>query len=1064
MWIVQLALRRPYTFVIMAMAIVILGVLATVRMPTDIFPEIDIPVVSVIWTYAGVSPEEMAEAITVRSERGITIGVNDIEHLESSSLPGLAIIKVFFHPRAKVESAVAQLAAATQASLRTLPVGTQPPNILRYNASSVPILQLGISSDSLSEQQLYDFGYNFIRTQLANVEGATFPLPYGGRPRQVTIDLDPRALYAQGISPQEVVQAVNAQSLILPSGTVKLGAQEFAVRLNSSPDLVSAFNRLPVKQSRNNTTVYVSDVAHVRDGYTVQTNIVRHNGQKGALLTVLKNGGSSTLEIVEQIKAILPRIRSTLPPSLNLKLLFDQSIFVRAAIAGVLREATMAALLTGLMILLFLGSWRSTIIVCVSIPLSILTSLAVLNLLGETINVMTLGGLALAVGILVDDATVEIENIHRNLGMRKPIVQAILDGAMQIAVPAFVSTLCICIVFVPVIFLTGAARYLFTPLALAVVLAMMASYLLSRSLVPTMVRYLLAGEVARYSGEGGAIEDQAGFFAGIHHGFQAGFEKMRRRYRGLLGQALAHRKLVAVCSLGICAASLALLPYLGEDFFPQVDAGQIRLHVRAPAGTRIEETERYFAQVENTIRRIIPAAELVDILDNIGLPYSGFNLAFSDSVTIGAYDGEIMVSLRPGEHAPSSQYVRRLRTELRRQFPELTVFMQPADIVSQILNFGLPAPIDVQVVGPLANAKANYALARRMTMRMRAIPGAEDVHIHQVVDAPELMFRVDRTRARQLGLTQSDVSNSLLISLSSSAYVAPNYWIDPRNGVDYPIAAQTPQYVLDSTAELLRTPIHAGVNEAPQLLANLGRLERDTTPAVVNHYNVQPLYDIYANVQDRDLGAVAGDVDRVIREFTPQLPKGSFIETRGQVSTMRSSFVGLGVGMVFAILLVYFVMVVNFQSWLDPFIILMALPGALSGIVLMLYLTQTTLSVPSLMGAIMSIGVATANSILLVNFANDLREDGVDALSAALEAGHTRLRPVVMTALAMIVGMLPMALGLGEGGEQNAPLGRAVIGGLLVATVATLIFVPVVYSVLRRTPPRHGRRAGMESI
>ncbi|MGA2117190.1 MAG: efflux RND transporter permease subunit [Bryobacteraceae bacterium] len=1046
MWIVQLALRRPYTFVIMAMAI------------------IDIPVVSVIWTYAGVSPEEMAEAITVRSERGITIGVNDIEHLESSSLPGLAIIKVFFHPRAKVESAVAQLAAATQASLRTLPVGTQPPNILRYNASSVPILQLGISSDSLSEQQLYDFGYNFIRTQLANVEGATFPLPYGGRPRQVTIDLDPRALYAQGISPQEVVQAVNAQSLILPSGTVKLGAQEFAVRLNSSPDLVSAFNRLPVKQSRNNTTVYVSDVAHVRDGYTVQTNIVRHNGQKGALLTVLKNGGSSTLEIVEQIKAILPRIRSTLPPSLNLKLLFDQSIFVRAAIAGVLREATMAALLTGLMILLFLGSWRSTIIVCVSIPLSILTSLAVLNLLGETINVMTLGGLALAVGILVDDATVEIENIHRNLGMRKPIVQAILDGAMQIAVPAFVSTLCICIVFVPVIFLTGAARYLFTPLALAVVLAMMASYLLSRSLVPTMVRYLLAGEVARYSGEGGAIEDQAGFFAGIHHGFQAGFEKMRRRYRGLLGQALAHRKLVAVCSLGICAASLALLPYLGEDFFPQVDAGQIRLHVRAPAGTRIEETERYFAQVENTIRRIIPAAELVDILDNIGLPYSGFNLAFSDSVTIGAYDGEIMVSLRPGEHAPSSQYVRRLRTELRRQFPELTVFMQPADIVSQILNFGLPAPIDVQVVGPLANAKANYALARRMTMRMRAIPGAEDVHIHQVVDAPELMFRVDRTRARQLGLTQSDVSNSLLISLSSSAYVAPNYWIDPRNGVDYPIAAQTPQYVLDSTAELLRTPIHAGVNEAPQLLANLGRLERDTTPAVVNHYNVQPLYDIYANVQDRDLGAVAGDVDRVIREFTPQLPKGSFIETRGQVSTMRSSFVGLGVGMVFAILLVYFVMVVNFQSWLDPFIILMALPGALSGIVLMLYLTQTTLSVPSLMGAIMSIGVATANSILLVNFANDLREDGVDALSAALEAGHTRLRPVVMTALAMIVGMLPMALGLGEGGEQNAPLGRAVIGGLLVATVATLIFVPVVYSVLRRTPPRHGRRAGMESI
>ncbi|MGO9967324.1 MAG: efflux RND transporter permease subunit [Bryobacteraceae bacterium] len=1064
MWIVQLALRRPYTFVIMAMAIVILGVLATVRMPTDIFPEIDIPVVSVLWTYAGVSPQEMAEAITVRSERGITISVNDIEHLESSSLPGLAVIKVFFHPRAKVEAAVAQLASATQASLRTLPPGTQPPNILRYNASSVPILQLGISSDTLSEQELYDLGYNFIRTQLANVEGATFPLPYGGRPRQVTIDLDPRALYAQGISAQEVVQAVNLQSLILPSGTVKLGAQEYAVRMNSSPELVSAFNRLPVKQSKNNTTIYVGDVAHVRDGYTVQTNIVRHNGARGALLTVLKNGGSSTLEIVEQIKAMLPRIRSTLPPSLNLKLLFDQSIFVRAAIAGVLREATMAALLTGLMILLFLGSWRSTIIVCVSIPLSILSSLAVLNLLGESINVMTLGGLALAVGILVDDATVEIENIHRNLGMRKPIVRAILDGAMQIAVPAFVSTLCICIVFVPVVFLTGAARYLFTPLALAVVLAMMASYLLSRTLVPTMVRYLLAGEVARYSGEGGAIEDKAGFFAGVHHRFQSGFEKMRNRYRGLLGQALAHRKLVAACFLAICVVSLALIPYLGEDFFPQVDAGQIRLHVRAPAGTRIEETERYFAQVENTIRRIVPPAELVDILDNIGLPYSGFNLAFTDSVTIGAFDGEIMVSLRPGEHAPSSQYVRRLRTELRREFPELTIFLQPADIVNQILNFGLPAPIDVQVVGPLTNDKANFALARRMETRMQSIPGAEDVHIHQVVAAPELLFRVDRTRARQLGLTQSDVSNSLLISLSSSAFIAPNYWIDPRNGVDYPIAAQTPQYVVDSTAELLRTPIHAGATEAPQLLANLGRLERDTTPAVVNHYNVQPLYDIYANVQDRDLGAVAGDVDRVIRDFTPQLPKGSFIETRGQVSTMRSSFVGLGVGMVFAILLVYFVMVVNFQSWLDPFIILMALPGALSGIVLMLFVTQTTLSVPSLMGAIMSIGVATANSILLVNFANDLREDGVDALTAALEAGYTRLRPVLMTALAMIVGMLPMALGLGEGGEQNAPLGRAVIGGLLVATMATLIFVPVVYSVLRLTPPRHGRRAGMESI
>jgi len=742
--------------------------------------------------------------------------------------------------------------------------------------------------------------------------------------------------------------------------------------------------------------------------------------------------------------------------------MFDQSVFVRSAIAGVLREAVIAALLTGLMILLFLGSWRSTIIVCVSIPLSILTSLAVMNLMGETINVMTLGGLALAVGILVDDATVEIENIHRNLGQRKPILQAILDGAMQIATPAFVSTLCICIVFVPVIFLTGAARYLFTPLALAVVLAMMASYLLSRTLVPTMVRYLLAAEVERYSGEEGAIEEQGhGLFGGIHAAFQRRFEALRHGYRGLLESALAHRPLVFGGFILICGACLALAPFLGEDFFPQVDAGQIRLHVRAPAGTRIEETERYFAQVESSIRQVIPPAELSDMLDDIGLPYSGFNIAMSDSATIGDFDGEVLVSLRPGEHASTWEYIRKLRTRLIREFPNLTFFFQPADIVGQILNFGLPAPIDVQVVGPLANAPRNYALARQIETRLARIPGAVDVHIHQVVDVPELRFDVDRTRARELGLSQQDVADSMLISLSSSTQIAPNYWIDPRNSVDYPISVMTPQFRVDSTSELLRTPIHAAA-ASPQLLANVGSLRRDTTASVVNHYDVQPLYDVYANVQDRDLGAVANDVDAVIRGFTPKLPKGSFIETRGQVATMRSSFAGLAIGLLFAILLVYFVMVVNFQSWLDPFIILMALPGALAGIVLMLFVTQTTLSVPSLMGAIMSIGVATANSILLVNFANDLRATGADAPTAALEAGFTRLRPVIMTALAMIVGMLPMALGLGEGGEQNAPLGRAVIGGLLLATVATLFFVPVVYSLLRRTPPRFGRNAEVE--
>jgi len=1057
MWIVQLALRRPYTFVIMAMLIVILGGLAIVRMPTDIFPEIDIPVVSVIWTYAGVSPEEMAEVITVRCERAFTTMVNDIEHMESQSLPGLAVIRVFFHPKASVDAAVGQLAAASQSVLKSLPTGITPPNVIRFNASAVPILQLGISSDSLPEQQLYDLGYNFIRTQMANVQGASFPLPYGGKPRQISVDLNPQALYAQGISAAEVTDAINSQSLILPSGTVKIGAQEYTVKLNSAPELAAAFNRLPVRQSHG-TTVYVGDVAHVRDGYAMQTNIVRHNGSRAALLTVLKNGGSSTLDIVRELKQMLPRIQSTLPPSLNLRLMFDQSIFVRAAISGVLREAIVAAMLTGLMILLFLGSWRSTIIVCISIPLSILTSLAILNLLGETINVMTLGGLALAVGILVDDATVEIENIHRNFGLGKPILRAILEGAMQIATPAFVSTLCICIVFVPVIFLTGAARYLFTPLALAVVLAMLASYLLSRTLVPTMVRYLLAGEAERYHGDEGVMADRrGGFFAGIHHTFQDRFERMRDGYRSLLASALAHRQLVAVGFFLICASCLALAPFLGEDFFPQVDAGQIRLHVRAPSGTRIEETERYFAQVESALHRVIPAAELTDIVDNIGLPYSGVNLAMSDTATIGPSDGEILVSLRAGDHGSTWGYIRELRTLLNREFPALTFFFQPADIVGQILNFGLPAPIDIQVVGPLQNAKANYALAQQIQRRLTLIPGAADVHIHQVVDVPELRFQVDRTRAGQLGFTQKNVADSLLISLSSSVQVSPNYWIDPRNSVDYPVSVMTPQYRVDSTSELLRTPIHAGMKPAPQLLTNVGMLGRDTTASVVNHYNVQPLYDVYANVQDRDLGAVAHDVDRVLAELESRIPPGSFVETRGQVATMRSSFVGLGIGLIFAIVLVYFVMVVNFQSWLDPFIILMALPGALSGIVLMLYVTQTTLNVPSLMGAIMSIGVATANSILLVNFANDLRETGSDSISAALEAGFTRLRPVLMTALAMIVGMLPMALGWGEGGEQNAPLGRAVIGGLLMATVATLFFVPVVYSVLRRTPPRYGR-------
>jgi multidrug efflux pump subunit AcrB len=1053
MWIVRLALKRPYTFVVMALVIVILGVVAIFRMPTDIFPEINIPVASVIWSYSGMSPEEMAEIITIRCERGFTTSVNDIEHMESQSLPGVAVIKIFFYPNAKIEAAVAQLAASSQSVLHSLPTGIFPPAILRYNASSVPILQLSISSETMSEQAIYDYGYNYIRTQMANVQGASFPLPFGGRPRQIMVDIDPRALYAQGLSASDVATAINAQNIILPSGTAKIGRREYNIRLNGSPEFVEAFNNLPVKQTHG-STIYIRDVAHVRDGYAVQTNIVRHNGNRGALLTVLKTGGASTLDIVKRLKEILPRVRSTLPAALNLKLLFDQSVFVKAAISGVLKEAVSAALLTALMILLFLGSWRSTVIVCISIPLSILTSLAILHLLNETINVMTLGGLALAVGILVDDATVEIENIHRNLGQGKPILRAILDGAQQIAVPAFVSTLCICIVFVPVIFLTGAAKYLFTPLALAVVLAMAASYILSRTLVPTMVKYLVRSEVARYRVPEGEEEGGGGLFWGIHHGFHRGFERMRYGYRRLLESALLHRGLVTLGFVLITVTCAALYPFIGTDFFPQVDAGQIRVHVRASAGTRIEETEQIFARVENTVRRVIPRHELSDILDNIGLPTSGFNIAFSDSGTIGSFDGEILVSLKPEDHGPTGDYIRELRRRLNAEYPDLTFFFQPADIVGQTLNFGLPAPIDVQVVGPLSNAPANYQIAKQIEARVARIRGAVDVHVHQVLNVPELRLHVDRTRAEQVGLSQRNVADSLLVSLSSSMQTTPNYWINPANAIDYPVAVQTPEYRVDSTEALLATPIHAPNSSTPQLLSNLAQLDRGTTASVVDHYNVQPLYDIYANVQDKDLGSVAGEVDRVMAEFRPRLPRGSFFEMRGQVQTMRSSFIGLGIGLIFAILLVYFVMVVNFQSWLDPFIILMALPGALSGILLMLFLTQTTVSVPSLMGAIMSIGVATANSILLVNFANDLRRTGDDAHTAALEAGYTRLRPVMMTALAMIVGMAPMALGIGEGGEQNAPLGRAVIGGLLMATFATLFFVPVVYSALRHKAPQ----------
>jgi multidrug efflux pump subunit AcrB len=1046
MWIVRLALRRPYTFVVMGLVIVLLGGLAIATTPTDIFPEIEIPVVSVIWNYEGLTTDEMAARVTTFSEYTISSAVSDVRRIESQTYPGVGVIKIYFQPNVNVEAALAQVTAVSQTILRRMPPGAVPPFIIQYNASSVPIIQLGLSSTVLSEAQLYDYGIYRVRQQIAPIQGITLPLPYGGKPRQIMVDLDPQALLARSISAADVSNAINLQNLTLPSGTVKLGAREYRVSLNSSPEAVAALNDLPVKYV-NGTVVYVRDVAHVRDGFAVQTNVVRQDGRRSVLLTVIKKGGASTLSIVRQLKDLLPTIRASAPAGLEIKELFDQSLFVRAAIMGVLVEGAIAASLTGLMVLLFLGSWRSTLVVVTSIPLSILTSVAILSALGQTLNVMTLGGLALAVGILVDDATVEIENIHRNLGLGTRLVQAILDGAQQIATPAFVSTLSICIVFVPVVFLTGPAKYLFTPLAMAVVFAMLASYLLSRTIVPTLVRYLLATE----SHDRGAAPAAPGLFGRLHEAFQRRFERLCAAYMRTLETALARPgRVVAVFAL-LVLSGLVLLPFVGRDFFPTVDTGQFRLHVRAPAGTRIEETEQVFADVEAAIRRMIPKEEIQLVIDNIGQPQP-INLGFTDSVTIGPADGEILVSLNPERHQPTERWMKLLRERLPREFPGVTFFFQPADIVSQILNFGLPAPIDVQVTG--FNQRATHDVAVELAARLARIPGAVDVHLDQVVNSPNLQVNVDRTRAAELGLTQRDVANSLLVSLSSSAVVSPNYWSDPRSGINYVVAVQTPQNRVDSVNTLLNTALTTGRPGPPQLLGNLATLQRRDVPAVISHSNVQPVFDVYANVQDRDLGGVAADVQKVVAELRPTLPPGHTIAVRGQVESMTSAFLRLGLGLIFAVLLVYLLMVVNFQSWLDPFIIITALPAGFCGIVWMLFVSHTTFSVPALMGAIMSVGVATANSILMVTFANDQMLEGHDARSAALAAGATRLRPVMMTALAMIIGMLPMSLGLGEGGEQNAPLGRAVIGGLAVATFATLFLVPVVYSLLRRRPPR----------
>jgi multidrug efflux pump subunit AcrB len=1038
MWIVKLALRRPYTFVVMALLIFILGAVAIRTTPTDIFPVIRIPVVSLIWQYNGLPPAQMEKYITTFSEYTVSSGVNDVRSIESTTVNGAAVIKIYFQSNVNVDGALAQVTALSQTILRRMPTGTVPPLIIQYDASSVPIIQLSLASNTLSESQLYDFGIYRVRQAIAPVKGTRLPLPYGGKPRQIMVDLDPQAMLAKGITPNDVNNALAAQNLSLPTGTVKIGGTDYVVGMNSNPEDIRSLNDVPIKPV-NGSMVYVRDVAHVRDGFGVQTNIVRNMGRRSALLTVLKTGQESTLDVVQGIKDALPALRATYP-DIEITELFDQSVFVKAAVSGVVLEGCVAALLTATMILLFLGSWRSTFIVAVSIPLSILTSLMILSLTGQTLNIMTLGGLALAVGILVDDATVAVENIHRFIEMGHPLEESIIEGSQQIAVPAFVSTLAICIVFVSVLFLTGPAKFLFTPLALAVVYAMLASYLLSRTLVPVMVKYLLRGE------EGGHRARREGPFTRFHQVFERGFQNFRTGYVNILNWSLHNRLAIFVLFGLLGLASLAIIPLVGRDFFPLVDAAMIRMHVTAPPGTRLEETEVWFGKVEQAIREIIPPDERRGRMsDNIGLPQP-VNLAFSDTPSISSADGEILISLSENHKVSTPEYIRRLREELPKRFPTLSFFFQPADIVNQILNFGLPAPIDVQISG--YNPKI-YSIAKDIETKVRPIQGAVDVHLHQVVNAPALQISVDRTRAAELGMTQRDVANNVLIALSSSSVVTNNLWPDPKTGVNYPIAVQTPQYWVDSIDQVMQTPMPGVGRTNMQLLSNMASIERGEMPAVVSHQDVAPSFDVLANVQDRDLGSVSDELSKVVAQLRPNLPPGTKLQVRGQVDSMNTAFLRLGWGMLFAALFVYFIMVVNFQSWTDPFIIITALPGALCGIAWMLFLTGTTFSVPSLMGAIMSLGVATANSILLVSFANEQLREGKTAIEAALAAGYTRLRPVIMTAAAMIIGMVPMALGLGEGGEQNAPLGRAVIGGLLLATLSTLIFVPVIFSMIR---------------
>jgi multidrug efflux pump subunit AcrB len=1049
MWIVSLALRRPYTFIVLAILIALLGVFAIVRTPTDIFPNIKIPVVATVWRYSGLSPDEMATRLVLGSERGTQVSVNDVEHSESQSLSGIGVVKYFFQPNASEELSYAQITAMSQTGLAFAPPGTTPPYVLVYNASTVPVLQLAMSSEDLSEATIFDLGSNILRTALATVPGATMPWPYGGLQRQVQIDLDPDALRARGLSGNDVTDAIAAQNLILPAGIQKIGDLEYFVELNAYPKQIEDLNNVPVT-TRNGSVVYVRDVAHVRDGYPPQTNIARRDGRRAVLQSILKTGNASTLDIIRGIKERLPQIREALPPSFKIEAIGDQSIFVRGAIDGVVREAVIAAALTALMVLLFLGSWRSTVIIAISIPLSILASIICLSALGETINIMTLGGLALAVGILVDDATVTIENMNWHLERGEDVENAILNGAREIALPALVSTLAICIVFVPMFMLAGIARFLFVPLAEAVVFAMLASYLLSRTLVPTLAKYWLQRH------EPGAPARASGYLARFQARFEQGFLRWRDTYRALLERALSSGTRFAVPFLLAMAATAILafpmgpyLPGLGQDYFPSVDGGQIRLHLRARTGLRIDQTAALCDRVEDTIRGIIPAKELDTIVDNIGVPYSGINLTYSTSAPIGPSDADLYLSLAR-DHHPTDDYVRTLRAILPQVYPSTLFTFPPADIVSQILNFGLPAPLDVQVKG--FNVEGNRRYANLLLERMRGVPGAVDLRVHQVFDHPQLEVDVDRSKAALLGVTERDVASNLLVSLSGSFQTTPSFWIDPKTGSQYGVAAQTPQYKLASLNDLAATPLSASAGGAPQMLANLATFRRSVAPGVVSHYDATPVIDIYGSVQDTDLGFVSAQINRLIAETRHELPRGSQVFVRGQVKTMTDSFHGLMAGLAGAVVLIYLLIVVNFQSWRDPFIIITALPAALAGIVWMLFLTHTPVSVPALTGAIMCMGVATANSVLVISFARQRMNAGDHALQAALTAGFTRFRPVLMTALAMIVGMVPMALGLGEGGEQNAPLGRVVIGGLVFATVATLFFVPTVFVMV------HGRK------